>query len=132
MNVNWDCFGNFNCLKERNLSLQGGETTGKDGEGKPCIPGDKRKPWKHPAPGRKSKSKHDKYKERLKMSGRPGHIFYEIPRADLHPDPHYPSYNLGQYSSMVSKVWGNTRVRVRRYSGDKEALQNRELEVNII
>ena len=65
------------------------------------------------------------------MSGRPGHIFYEIPRADLHPDPHYPSYNLGQYSSMGSKVLGSTRVRIiRRYSGDKETLQNnRELEV---
>ena len=27
------------------------------------------------------------------------------------------------------KVWGSTRVRIRRYSGDKETLQNRELEV---
>ena len=32
--------------------------------------------------------------------------------------------------SMVSKVLGSTRVRIRRYSGDKETLQNnRELEV---
>jgi len=64
------------------------------------------------------------------MSGRPGHILYEIPKPDLHPDPPYPFYNLGQYSSMVSKVLGSKRVRIRRYSGDKETLQNnRELEV---
>ena len=44
----------------------------------------------------------------------------------------YKENNYCCKKTTYFKVWGNTRVRVRRYSGDKEALQNRELEVNII